>query len=233
MKRYSFKITKPVKEKERSFLEKQLKPFSEFLTIPKPIEYVSVDTEQDSKPNLVKALIEGLENKRKDEQKGIENYKSTKELITEFTNALIAKDLKALSNLLDDDGAFIVINKTFETVAVIKEQYVNWMRFKLQKDSVTSVDTDSCSGCSLGKTVVLYNNGGFPWTVNNIGDSIKGGLDFVIKNGKISQIKFCYKFKNTKNQHGFEKYTKIYQKYLHKGYTVEKANKLSSNEWFK
>ena len=82
MKRYSFRITKPVKEKEHSFLEKQLKPFSEFLTIPKPIEYVSVDNEQDPKPNLAKALIKGLETnnynlfgdlllarKRKDEEK--------------------------------------------------------------------------------------------------------------------------------------------------------------------
>jgi hypothetical protein len=245
MKRYSFRITKPVKEKEHSFLEKQLKPISEFLTIPKPIEYVSVDTEQDSKPNLAKALIKGLEtnnynlfgdlllaSKRKDEEKPHIN-KPANEVISEFTNALIAKDLNALADLLDNKGAFMVINKTFETVAVIKEQYVNWLRFKLQTESVTQVDMDSCTGCSLGKTVVIYNNGKFPWVANKMGDSSKGGLDFKIANGKITQIKFCYKFKNTKNQFGFEKRYNIYKSYLDKGFTKEEADKLSEEEWRK
>jgi hypothetical protein len=173
-----------------------------------------------------------LESKRKDEE--IVNVEKTgKELINEFTNALIAKDLNALADLLDDRGAFIVINKTFETVAVIKEQYINWLRFKLQTESVTQVDMETCNGCSFGKSVVIYNNGKFPWVVNSMENSTKGGLDFEIKNGKISGIRFCFKFQNTKNQFGFEKRYDIYQSYLDKGFTKEEADKLSDDEWRK
>ena len=142
MTKHSFRTTSPVKEPKKLLTDKELKPLSELLTKTKTVEKVSIEKEPETKPNLAKALIEGLEtnnynlfgellleSKRQDEQKRIETYKSPKELINEFTNALIAKDLKALSDLLDDDGAFIVINKTFETVAVIKEQYINYCAF--------------------------------------------------------------------------------------------------------
>ena len=243
MTKHSFKTTKPVKEQQNPLTQKELKPLNELLT--KTVNESIIEKTAEPETNLAKALIQGLEtnnynlfgdllleSKRKDEEK-LQSNKTGKELISEFTNALIAKDLKALADLLDDNGVFIVINKTFETVAVIKEQYVNWLRYKLQTDSVTQVDMDSCTGCSLGKTVVIYNNGKFPWVANNSGDSVKGGLDFKIENGKITQIKFCYKFKNTKNQFGFEKRYDIYKAYLDKGFTTAEADKLSEEEWKK
>ncbi len=243
MTKHSFRTTSPIKEQQNPLTQKELKPLNELLT--KTVSEPTIEKVAEPETNLAKALIQGLEtnnynlfgelllaSKRKDEEQRNAN-KTDKEIISEFTNALIAKDLKALANLLDNNGAFMVINKTFETVAVIKEQYVNWLRFKLQTESVTQVDMDSCSGCSLGKTVVIYNNGKFPWVAHNIGDSSKGGLDFKISNGKITQIKFCYKFKNTKNQFGFEKRYNIYKSYLDKGFTKEEADKLSDEEWKK
>lgn len=243
MTKLSFKTTKPVKEPQDPLTQKELKPLNELLT--KTVSEPIIEKVAKPETNLAKGLIKGLESnnynlfgdlllasKRKNEEQRNTN-KTDKELITVFTNALIAKDLIALAELLDNRGAFMVINKTFETIAVIKEQYVNWLRFKLQTESVTQVDMDSCTGCSIGKTVVIYNNGKFPWVANNSGDSVKGGLDFKISNGKITQIKFCYKFKNTKNQFGFEKRYDIYKSYLDKGFTKEEADKLSDDEWKK
>lgn len=241
MVKHSFKTTSPVKEQQNPLTQKELKPLNELLT--KTVNEPIIEKTTEPETNLAKALIQGLEtnnydlfgvllleSKRNDEEK-LHNNKTSKEVITEFTNALIAKDLNALANLLDNNGAFMVINKTFETVAVIKEQYVNWLRFKLQTETVTQVDMDTCTGCSIGKTVVLYNNGTFPWEINTMGDATKGGLDFVIKNGRISHIKFCYKFTKVINQLGFEKRFDIYRSYIDKGYSKTEAYKLSEEEW--
>lgn len=241
MTKHSFKTTSPVKETQNLLNQKELKPLNELLS--KTVREPTIEKVAEPEINLAKALIQGLEtnnynlfgdlllaSKCKDEGQHNTN-KTDKEIINEFTNALIAKDLNALANLLDDRGAFMVINRTFETVAVIKAQYINWLRFKLQTESVTQVDMDSCTGCSFGKTVVIYNNGKFPWVVNNIADATKGGLDFKVSNGKITQIKFCYKFKNTKNQFGFEKRYNIYKSYLDKGFNKADADKLSDEEW--
>ena len=243
MTKHSFKTTRPVKEQQTPLTQKELKPLNELLT--KTVSEPTIEKTLAPETNLAKALIQGLEtnnynlfgdllvaSKRKDEEQRNTN-KTDKEIINEFTNALIAKDLIVLAELLDNRGAFMVINKTFETVAVIKEQYINWLRFKLQTENVAQVDMDSCTGCSIGKTVVIYNNGKCPWVANNSGDSLKVGLDFKISNGKITQIKFCYKFENTKNQFGFEKRYDIYKSYLDKGFTKEEADKLSDEEWRK
>lgn len=243
MTKHSFRTTKPFKEPQNPLTQKALIPLNELLA--KTVSEPTFEKVVEPETNLAKSLIQGLETnnydlfgdlllarKRRNEEESQSN-KPVKEVISEFTNALIAKDLQALADLLDNNGAFMVINKTFETVAVIKEQYINWLRFKLQTESVMQVDMDSCTGCSLGKTVVIYNNGKFPWVSNKIGDSSKGGLDFVIEKGKITQIKFCYKFKNTKNQFGFEKRYNIYKDYLDKGYAKEEADKLSEKEWRK
>ena len=241
MTKHSFKTTSPVKVQQNPLIQKDLKPLNDLLA--KTANESIIEKVAVPETNLAKAFINGLEtnkynvfgdllleSKRKDEER-LDTKRNDKELIAEFTSCLIAKDLKALANLLDDSGVFMVINKTFETVTVIKEQYVNWLRFKLQTESVTQVDMDSCTGCSLGKTVVIYNNGKFPWVANNSGDSVKGGLDFKVANGKITQIKFCYKFKNTKNQFGFEKRYDIYKAYIDKGYSKADADRLSNEEW--
>ncbi len=241
MTKLSFKTTSPVKEQQNPLIQKDIKSLNELLT--KTVNESVIEKVSEPETNLAKAFIKSLEtynynvfgnllleSKRKDEER-LDIKRSDKELIAEFTSCLIAKDLNALADLLDDRGAFMVINKTFETVAVIKEQYVNWLRFKLQTESVTQVDMDSCTGCSIGKTVVIYNNGKFPWVANNSGDSVNGGLDFKIANGKITQIKFCYKFKNTKNQFGFEKRYNIYKAYVDKGYSKAEADRLSDEEW--
>ena len=241
MTKHSFKTTSPVKETQNPLTKKELKPLNELLT--KKVNIPAIEKIAETETNLAKALIQGfetnnydlfgelrLESKRKDEEI-VSVEKTGKELINEFTNALIAKDLNALADLLDDRGAFIVINKTFETVAVIKEQYINWLRFKLQTESVMQVDMETCTGCSFGKSVVIYNNGKFPWVVNSMENSTKGGLDFEIKNGKISGIRFCFKFQNTKNQFGFEKRYDIYKAYIDKGYSKAEADRLSDLEW--
>ncbi len=244
MTKHSFRTTAPVKEQQKPLTIIPLKPLTELLTKAKTVDEQAIVNEPEVRPNLAKAVIQGLENnnyslfgelffKNNKKEKSLDKAKNPQEVIEAFTNALIAKDLKALSNLLDDDGAFIVINKTFETVAVMKEQYVNWLRFKLQTESVTQVDMDTCAGCSLGKTVVIYNDGRFPWKVNKIENALKGGLDFIVKNGKITQIKFCYKFKNTINQHGYEKRYDIYKSYIDKGYTKAEADRLSEERWGK
>jgi hypothetical protein len=241
MTKHSFRTTSPVKETQNPLTKKELEPLNELLT--KTVKKSTIEKIVEPETNLAKAFIEGLEtnnynvfgnllleSKRKDEER-LDIKRSDKELIAEFTSCLIAKDLNALADLLDDRGAFIVINKTFETVAVIKEQYINWLRFKLQTESVMQVDMETCTGCSFGKSVVIYNNGKFPWVVNSMENSTKGGLDFEIKNGKISGIRFCFKFQNTKNQFGFEKRYDIYKAYIDKGYSKADADRLSDEEW--
>ena len=59
-------------------------------------------------------------------------------------------------------------------------------------------------------------------------DEIKTAFE---KNGKISGIRFCFKFQNTKNQFGFEKRYDIYKAYIDKGYSKAEADRLSDEEW--
>ena len=111
MTKHSFRTTNLVKEQQKPLTKNPLKPLAELLTKAKTVDEPVIGKKPEPKPNLAKALIQGietnnyslfgkllLESKRKDEEKLYTN-KTTKEVINEFTNALISKDLKALSNL--------------------------------------------------------------------------------------------------------------------------------------
>lgn len=125
-----------------------------------------------------------------------------KDLVKAFQNALMAKDLNVLSNLLHEKGEYQAQNRTLDIVPVNKQQYINWLRFKLQSSSIKTVETKKCFGCYKGCIVSLFNNADFPHILKQNSYTSNAAMMVKIKNNKIVAVRFCFNHIETKNNWG-------------------------------
>lgn len=147
----------------------------------------------------------------------------TKDLVKEFSLALKNKDLETLSDLLLDKGRYEAQNRTLQIVPVNKQQFVNWLRFKLQTNTVETIYYDTCILCKTGNPVALYNDGKFPRIVKDMDLPSKAGFMFEIKENKITSIKFCYSLLKTENPKLVECKGKLIMQYMKEGHSLKEA----------
>jgi hypothetical protein len=146
-------------------------------------------------------------------------------IIKLFSGFTLAKDIKGISNLLADDGEFQIQDEAKATIEVGKQEFVSWYAQKLVHHKVRSVAYDQCIGCSLGKSVVLFNNGQFPRQVKDYSERSKTGLMLNVRDGKIKELNFCFVFLKAENKYQHEAVGEKINDLCAKGYTFEAAVK--------
>jgi hypothetical protein len=134
----------------------------------------------------------------------IDTVTNTKEIVRLFAAAVQAKDIDAISSLLDGDGMFSIQNADLESLEVDTEHFLRWLRSKLLDTEITSVEYDSCIFCRVGNPVVLFNGGNFPRQIKDSSEKSMTGLMLHIVAGRIKEIAFCYSFADRENKYMFE-----------------------------
>ena len=147
----------------------------------------------------------------------------TLELIKLFVSASLTADMKALEQLLADDGVFEIEDLDLELVDTTKDFFLQWYSSRLQETTIKEVVYDQCIGCSFGKHIVLFNNGTFPRVPQDFTDKTKAGLMLETSEGKISKMQFCFSFLKTENKAVCECVGEEYLKYMKAGFSEEDA----------
>ena len=124
-----------------------------------------------------------------------------KAIVNEFVEAIRAKDIGWISNLLDPNGVFDIELPDQDTLEVNREEFMNWLAEPLNRTEITSVEYDQCLFCKIGNPVVLFNKGKFPRKAK-VGERPKAGMMLnVNENGLIDLIQFCFTFLHRDNVH--------------------------------
>jgi hypothetical protein len=125
--------------------------------------------------------------------------RSTREILHAFVEATQLGDIDAITNLLDDSGAFEYQDEHCETHTGNKQEFTNWYSQRLKATAISSVDYDQCLHCVIGGSVVLFNEGTFPRMPLEFFERSKAGLRISCKDGLICGIHFCFVFLKTDN----------------------------------
>lgn len=128
----------------------------------------------------------------------------TTDIAIEFANATKLNDIQLLNSLLHDDGVFEIQDTENETIEVNKNEFLKWYKTKLNTMPITKITYDQCMFCSIGNSVVIFNDGQFPRTIKDSSERSKTGIMIDIKDHKIITLKFCFLFLNTENRYKFE-----------------------------
>jgi hypothetical protein len=148
---------------------------------------------------------------------------NTIELIKLFVSASLTADMKALEQLLAEDGIFEIEDMNLELIDTSKKKFIQWYKNKLKETTITEVTNDQCIGCSFGNQVVIFNNGTFPRAPQDFTDKTKAGLMLETLDGKISKMQFCFSFLKTENKAVCECVGEEYLKYMKAGFSEEDA----------
>jgi hypothetical protein len=148
-------------------------------------------------------------------------------IITLFSDALLKKDINGIKDLLNEEGEFEIQSPKFKTLQVNKKRFVAWLNSRLKQTESLTVAFDQCLHCSLGRTVLLVNDGTFPRQIRDSSERSKTGLMLKVKEGQISQIKFCFVFVKTENRYIYELKTDKVRHYESLGYSMWEAIELA------
>ena len=147
--------------------------------------------------------------------------------ISLFSAALLKKDIKGIKDLLSEEGEFEIQSPKLNTLQVNKNRFVSWLNRRLKQTDTLTVALDQCLHCSIGRTVLLINDGTFPRQIKDSSERSKTGLMLKVKEGQISQIKFCFVFVKTENRYIYELKTDKVRYYEEKGYSMWEAIELA------
>lgn len=247
MAKYSFKVAQPIKEKkETAYKATEISDFkggklkldnslNDLLSYIKTPNSNSVSTTNLLDEILVKAKNDELNgvSDKKISRKKIVKKPLDRDLVMEFSEALINKDIELLTSILDDNGKYVIIDHKFELPIVGKTEFITFLKRKLHKHPVTSFKNDFCNGCFKGNLIMFYNDGAFPWNVLEQGFGAKSAFKFTIINNKISTIRFCHNFQQKQNKMDYAKYKEIYAEYSSHGYGIDDTVRLAKAEWNK
>jgi hypothetical protein len=145
------------------------------------------------------------------------------DIIKQFVSSSLNNDLKAIENLLAENGVFEIENENLELEDTSKIKFLEWFNYKLKETVITEVTKDQCIGCSFGNQVMIFNNGTFPRVPQEFSDKTKAGMLFETLDGKISKIHFCFTFLKTENKSVCECVGEEYLKYMKAGFSEEEA----------
>ena len=153
-----------------------------------------------------------------------------KDTVQQFVKALKEKDVDTIASLLDADGGFAIQDAELNTVFVSKVDFIQWFSDKLSATEIASVTTDQCVFCVVGNPVILVNDGQFPRIIKDSSERSKTGLMLGIKEGRISQIKFCYSLLKTENKYVYEIRLEAIQHHMANGLTFHEAYAKTEND---
>ena len=148
------------------------------------------------------------------------------EIVKNFSEAVKAKNIEAVSELLSDTGEFHMQDKQLNTIETDKAGFLSWLIQRLSNAEILSIACNQCLHCRIGNPVVLFNDGQFPRLPQDSSERSKTGLMLEIQNGKIQEIAFCYTFVEGENKYLFEINTEKIKKLVARGFTFDEAYKV-------
>ena len=105
---------------------------------------------------------------------------------------------------MHDEGEFQIQDDENESIETNKIGFLNWYSKKLNDTPIVGVIYDQCLHCSIGNSVVIFNERKFPRVIKDSSERSKTGLMIETKTGKIVALKFCFVFLETENKYVFE-----------------------------
>jgi hypothetical protein len=159
----------------------------------------------------------------------MEALESTRQFVKLFSEAIKEKNIELIASFLSANGIFDTQNADLNTIESDKVTFVDWFSNRLNLTIISSVTFDQCIHCKIGNPVVLFNNGEFPRIIKDSSERSKTGLMLDIKEGKITNIKFCYIFAKTENKYKFECDGEQIKKHMGDGLSFEDAYKRTFN----
>ncbi len=127
-----------------------------------------------------------------------------REITRQFAKAIQNKDFTIIENLLANDGEFNTQDADLNTIeSSSKSTFMDWLKFVLTKQSVTSIEYDQCILCKMGNPVVLFNDG-FLIRQEDSRERAKTGFMIDVVDGIIKEIAFCYYFADRENKSQLE-----------------------------
>jgi len=128
----------------------------------------------------------------------------TSDLIIEFAQASIRKDISYIEGLLSDIGEYEIQNNSLETIEVGKQEFITWYSNKLSQTPIQSIEYDQCLHCQIGARVVLFNEGKFPRQIKDTSERSKTAYKIESNADYITSLKFCFVFLETDNKYEFQ-----------------------------
>lgn len=122
-----------------------------------------------------------------------------KDLVQLFAEATKNGNIDLIESLLAANGKFEIQNLRSAPIATNNKEFIRWYKERLENASIKEITYDHCLYCSMGKRLVIFNKGLFPYKVESIGNRTKSGLMIDTENDKIIEIKFCHTFAQTHN----------------------------------
>lgn len=143
-----------------------------------------------------------------------------RDVVTQFSEAILQKDIKTIQSLLAEDGTFNIQSPKLNTLEVSKKRFITWFKKRLKQTETIEISFDSCLFCSIGAIVLLINGGKFPRQIKDSSERSKTGIMIEVKQGLISRLKFCYVFTKTENKYVFEEKIERIKHYTEKGLSL-------------
>ena len=217
MVKHSFKISKPVKVPKALLI--------------KPLD--DLNTLLSNKTTKVDKVVSATVISNPVSENEPIKKPTNKDLIFAFSEALLKNDFESIDALLLNGGRFMSFDKKGELNSLNKQNYISWLKNKVDEQPVTSFSEDICNGCKIGELAMFFNNGSFPWNVLEQGFGRKAAILFFTSGKKIIATRFCHNFKNKQNRMDYPKYKELYAKYRELGYNIDDTIRLSREEWYK
>lgn len=150
-------------------------------------------------------------------------------VIDRFSKGVLKKDLESIIEILADDGEFEIQSPRLNTLSVNKRRFVSWFKKRLKEANEINISYDQCLHCSIGRKVLLINEGTFPRQIKDSSERSKTGLMLMVEEDRIFQIKFCYVFVKTENKFAFERKIDKVKHLEEQGYSFWQAWRIVEN----
>jgi hypothetical protein len=144
-----------------------------------------------------------------------------------FAESIKHKDYRNLNLLLHDEGEFNIQDFELETTATNKNGFIEWIKTKLLKEDIYTVEYDQCLHCKIGNQVVLFNKGNFPRKCKDDSERSRTGLMLDIKEDKIIETRFCFVFLRHDNRYIFECRGEKIKEFQNSGFSLDEAIKMA------
>lgn len=159
-----------------------------------------------------------------EEEEEYEDMGDTEPCEIELVTCLLMRDTRSLNNVLADDGEFEIQNEDLSARVGTKGEFIHWIEKRMQEKPPSSMLMDFCAGCHKDKLVWLFDKGEFPAQPAGFDNFRRTALAFTVKDEKIVESKFCYRFQGIPNSTGMEEWTNMMGKMENMGVRSELAS---------
>lgn len=109
----------------------------------------------------------------------------------QFVTGIVNKDLEILESVLHENFTYFDTKSKWETLEYFKRQFAMEIPSELETEDVGMY---YCTGCQPGNPALMFHNGYWPFTENEV--NLPKSIMLSFKGGLISDLTLCYGFCN-------------------------------------